>query len=200
MKKVLILLLLILSTSLVANQMTALMDDGRLVILNDNGTYEIVKAECPSKYHVYYLDDEVTECLDVIWKEGGVVNVGNYLETTSYFDNDKYTLGEFYLLEINIENPTDLRLEFSGWNDWENPVILGSDGNEYKKIKSMSAYLDDVPYIGDIFDYGIGPHESKRYYQIFDLPKGVFPVSLGVSSIYRKDMKWRNFGELQILE
>jgi len=203
MKKNIIFLLIVLLAIplLFASNLTAKLDDGKLAILYSNGTYEIVQKSIPDKAEGYSLEDNSVSFVDINWNSIVLIKGGNFMESTSFMEKDIYTFGVFYLLAIEVENPTDTPLEFSRWNDWENPVIEGSDGKEYTKMSAMCFYLDDtMPYIGDFWDKGLGVGESRTYYQLFDLPTDVKPIKLGVSSIYKKNMKWISLGAERLLE
>lgn len=202
MKKSISLLLigLLVVPMVFANNLKAELSDGRLALLYPNGSYEIIQKKIPDKLMGYSLKNNNISFLDIIWKEAYLLNCGNFLKSNSRIESDRYSYGNFYLLIITVENPKESPLEFDCFHDWENPIIKCSDDKTYSLIPFMYAYLDDsMPYIGDIFDSGVGAYESKTYYQFFEIPNDVKPLELGMSSLYKKNIEWVSLGnEVQL--
>jgi hypothetical protein len=128
-----------------------------------------MKAE-PEKIH--YLGDTV-KLADSEWTVLAAKNMGSVLPGDR---NEKHTAGRFIAVQFAVKNTTKETQEIVG-----EPILITADGQKFKELSDIESYLPDGA--NNTLNAKIKPGGTKKFLEIYDIPKDVTGLSFQVHSL-----------------
>lgn len=175
--------LLVCMSVFATSDITAKTEDGRIVILHGDNTYEYFVKENPENEIGYTLQTD--KFLGVDWDSVKLVKLGNNIPSSSF--STCYTLGQFYMLEFSLSGDSFPSTE----KGWVVPVLKLSDGSE---IKGFGQSFEQYYTASNTFKFKTGQQKRTTTYSIiFEVPQGTTPAAVGLT-LDQGDTTWTDVG------
>ena len=130
------------------------------------------KAE-PEK--VFYVGDTV-KLADSEWTVLAAKNMGSVLPGDM---DEKHTTGRFVAVQFSVKNTTSDVLEIVG-----EPILIAANGQKFKELSDIEFYLPDGA--NNALQAKIKPGTTKKFIEIYDVPKDVTGLSFQVHTLGAK--------------
>ena len=128
-----------------------------------------VRAE-PEKIH--YVGDTV-KLADSEWTVLATKNMGSVLPGDI---DEKHTTGRFVAVQFAVKNTTKETAEIVG-----EPILITANGQKFNELSDIESYLPDGA--NNTFEAQIKPGTTKKFLEIYDVPKDVTGLSFQVHSL-----------------
>jgi hypothetical protein len=124
----------------------------------------------PEKIH--YIGDTV-KLADSEWTVLAAKDMGGTLPGDM---DEKHTTGRFVAVQFFVKNTTNEILEIVG-----EPILIAASGQKVKELSDIEFYLPDGS--NNTLNAKIKPGVTKKFLEIYDVPKGVTGLSFQVHSL-----------------
>src|ERR1700730_281323 len=124
---------------------------------------------------VFYVGDTV-KLADSEWTVLAAKNMGSVLPGDM---DEKHTTGRFVAVQFSVKNTTSDVLEIVG-----EPILIAANGQKFKELSDIEVYLPDGA--NNALQAKIKPGTTKKFIEIYDVPKDVTGLSFQVHTLGAK--------------
>jgi uncharacterized protein DUF4352 len=124
---------------------------------------------------VFYVGDTV-KLADSEWTVLAAKNMGSVLPGDM---DEKHTTGRFVAVQFSVKNTTSDVLEIVG-----EPILIAANGQKFKELGDIEFYLPDGA--NNALQAKIKPGTTKKFIEIYDVPKDVTGLSFQVHTLGAK--------------
>lgn len=134
---------------------------------------------------------DIARFSDTEWEVLEASIIGERLESTNIFIEDKMTEGNFVGLSFRVKNISKKEIDFNVFIDRHHPKLYDSEEREFTYIDSMSSYVPQDAHTTNSLtsETKIQPGLSRIFHAIYEIPKDASNLALQIRSVADRSEK-----------